>query len=76
MAAHADPHLRSWGIRVRDRLAEGIEHLVIDAVAPAVRGTAIVSVLLTDGSGPVFAPHPEGSLRELAFQAAFHAEAE
>jgi hypothetical protein len=100
--------LRHW--RVRHRLADGLEALVIDAVAPPheagatvpvqrtavlaaqhdllrlaralrsepappVRGIAMVSILLTDGSGPVFAPHPIVTLAELAFQAAFHAEA-
>ncbi len=100
--------LQHW--RVRHRLADGLERLVIDAVAPPqeagtavpvereavlaaqhdllrlvrvlrsepappVRGIAMVSILLTDGSGPVFAPHPVGTLAELAFQAAFHAEA-
>ena len=101
--------LQHW--RVRHRLADGLERLVIDAVAPPhesgaavtvqreavlaaqhdllrlvralrsepsppVRSIAMVSVLLTDGSGPVFAPHPVGTLVELAFQAAFHAEAD
>ena len=42
---------------------------------PPVRGIAAVSLLLTDGTGPVFAPHPHGALSEAAFQAAFHAEA-
>jgi hypothetical protein len=55
------------GRRVRERLAHGLE--------PAVRCVAAVSLLLTDGSGPVFAPDPHGTLREAAFQAAFHAEA-
>jgi hypothetical protein len=32
--------------------------------------------LLTDGSGPIFVPHPVGTLVELAFQAAFLAEAD
>jgi hypothetical protein len=45
------------------------------APAPPVRGISMVSILLTDGSGPLFAPHPIGTLVELAFQAAFHAEA-
>ena len=42
---------------------------------PPVRAIATVSVLLTDGSGPVFRPHPAGTLAEIAFQAAFQAEA-
>jgi hypothetical protein len=43
--------------------------------APSVRAIAAVSQLLTDGTGPVFAPHPHGTLSEAASQAAFHAEA-
>lgn len=42
---------------------------------PAVRATAAASLLVTDGSGPIFSPHPAGTLRTVAFQAAFHAEA-
>jgi hypothetical protein len=41
----------------------------------AVRGIAEVSLLLTDGSGPLFNEHPAGTLREAAFRAAFHLEA-
>jgi hypothetical protein len=98
------------GRRVRQRLADGLERVVVDAVAPAhdpgaavpvqrdevlaaqhdlmrlvralrsdlapsVRSIAAVSLLLTDGAGPVFAPQPPGTLSEAAFQAAFHAEA-
>jgi hypothetical protein len=98
------------GRRVRQRLADGLENVVVEAIAPpyghsasipvqrnavlaaehdlvrlvralrsdqapAVRGIAAVSLLLTDGTGPVFAPHPPGTLSEAAFQAAFHAEA-
>jgi hypothetical protein len=44
--------------------------------ADPVRAAATASLLLTDGTGPVFAPHPPGTLREIAFQAAFHAEAD
>ena len=33
-------------------------------------------VLLTDGAGPLFAPHPSGTLRGAAFQPAFHVEAD
>ena len=40
-----------------------------------VRGIAEVSLLLTDGSGPLFTEHPAGTLREAAFRAAFHLEA-
>jgi hypothetical protein len=107
LARHAQVP-RSW--RVRHRLADGLEHALVEAVAPrreraaaapveraavlsaqddllrlvralrsepgpAVHGIAAVSLLLTDGGGPVFAPHPPGALREAAFQAAFHAEA-
>ena len=43
--------------------------------AAGVRGVATASLLQTDGTGPVFAPHPSGTLREAASQAAFHAEA-
>lgn len=43
---------------------------------PPVRAIAVASVLLTDGTGPVFAPYPHGTLAEVAFQAAFHAEAD
>jgi hypothetical protein len=101
--------LQHW--RVRHRLADGLERVVIDAVAAPresgptvpiqreavlaaqhdllrlvralrsepsapVRAIAIVSLLLTDGSGPIFVPHPVGTLVELAFQAAFLAEAD
>jgi hypothetical protein len=100
--------LRHW--RVRHRLADGLERVVVEAVAPPrdygaaapvqrdevlaaqpdllrvvralrsepappLRTIAIVSVLLTDGAGPVFAPHAHGTLAEIAFQAAFLAEA-
>jgi hypothetical protein len=44
--------------------------------AAPVCAAATASLLLSDGSGPVFAPHPHGTLREIAFQAAFHAEAD
>jgi hypothetical protein len=44
--------------------------------APPVRVIAAVSLLLTDGAGPMFAPHPHGTLTEAAFQAAFLAEAD
>jgi hypothetical protein len=114
-SAHARPELerraevlRGW--RVRHRLADGLENVLIEAVAPSrgqtsavpvqraevraaqpellrlvaalraepgppVRVVAAVSLLLTDGTGPVFAAHPHGTLAEAAFQAAFHAEA-
>jgi hypothetical protein len=100
--------LRGW--RVRHHLADSLEQVIVEAVAPPrergaaipvqreevlaaqrdllrlvaalrseppapVRGIAAVSVLLTDGTGPVYAPHPHGTLREAAFRAAFHAEA-
>ena len=39
------------------------------------RGIAEVSLLLTDGAGPLFTEHPAGTLREAAFRAAFHLEA-
>jgi hypothetical protein len=42
---------------------------------PPVRAIAAASLLLTDGAGPLFSEHPPGTLREAAFQAAFHAEA-
>jgi hypothetical protein len=42
---------------------------------PNPRATATASILLTDGTGPLFNPHPRGTLREIAFQAAFRAEA-
>jgi hypothetical protein len=42
---------------------------------PSVRAVAMASVLLTDGASPVFAPHPRGALRQLAFRAAYTAEA-
>jgi hypothetical protein len=41
-----------------------------------VRGIAAVSLLLTDGAGPLFAEHPTGTLREAALRAAFHLEAD
>jgi hypothetical protein len=100
--------LEGW--RVRHRLADGLERVVIEAIAPPyehgaavpvrreevltaqtdllrlaralraepgppLRAIAAVSLLLTDGAGPVFAEHPHGTLREAAFQAAFHGEA-
>ena len=40
-----------------------------------VRGIAEVSLLLTDGSGPLFTRRPAGTLREAALRAAFHLEA-
>lgn len=43
---------------------------------PSVRATAAASLLVTDGSSPVFSPHPPGTLRAAAFTAAFHAEAD
>ncbi|HEX5617383.1 MAG TPA: hypothetical protein VFX51_03135 [Solirubrobacteraceae bacterium] len=101
--------LRRW--RVQQHLADSLERVIAEAVAPThehgasvpvqrdevllaqrdllrlvqalrsdrpapVRGVAAVSALLTDGAGPLFAPHPSGTLREAAFQAAFHAEAD
>jgi hypothetical protein len=36
---------------------------------------AEVSLLLTDGAGPMFTQHPPGTLREAVFRAAFHVEA-
>jgi hypothetical protein len=100
--------LSAW--RTRHRLADGLERVLVEAVAPGhergasipiqrdqvlaaqrdlmrlvaalrsepgppVRTIAAVSLLLTDGTGPVFAPSPDGALREAAFQAAFYAEA-
>jgi hypothetical protein len=100
--------LRGW--RMRHRLADGLERVLIEAVAPGheqgaavpvqrdevlaaqrdlmrlvaalrsepappVRSIAAVSLLLTDGAGPLFAPYPRGSLGEVAFQTAFYAEA-
>jgi hypothetical protein len=97
--------------RVRQRLSDGLENAVVEAVAPPydhgaavpvqrdevlaaerdllrlaralrsepappVRGIAAVSLLLTDGAGPLFAPHAHGTLSELAFRAAFHVEAD
>ena len=43
--------------------------------APPVRGVAEASLLLTDGTGPVFNPRSSETLREAAFRAAFHLEA-
>jgi hypothetical protein len=43
--------------------------------APPVRAIAVASVLLADGTGPVFASYPHGTLAEAALQAAFLAEA-
>ena len=42
---------------------------------PSVRAAAAASLLVEDGTGPVFSPHPPGTLQAAAFQAAFHAEA-
>jgi hypothetical protein len=119
LAAGADPDkspelarrahvLSNW--RVRHGLADGLERVVVEAIAlphasgatvpvqhdevmaaqpdllrlvralrsepaPPLRCIAIVSLLLSDGAGPVFAPHSHGTLAEIAFQAAFLAEA-
>ena len=96
--------------RVRRRLADGLDAVLVEAVAPSrgqtaavpvqrqevllaqrdlsrlaralrsesapsVRAIAAASVLLTDGTGPVFASYPRGTLAEAALQAAFLAEA-
>jgi hypothetical protein len=53
------------------RLAAGLRAVP----RPSVRAAAAVSLLVEDGTGPVFSPHPPGTLQEAAFQAAFHAEA-
>jgi len=45
-----------------------------DEPAPDVRAIAEASVLVTDGGGPVFVPHPEGTLRRAALRAASRAE--
>jgi hypothetical protein len=101
--------LSHW--RVRHSLADSLERVVIEAIAPArdrgaavpvqraevvsaqpdllrlvaalrsepapsLRSIAAVSLLLADGAGPLFAPHPSGTLAEVAFQAAFLAEAD
>jgi hypothetical protein len=98
------------GWRTRHALADGLERVVMEAVAPPrhhgadvpvqreevlaaqdvllrlatalraepappVRAVAEASLLLIDGTGPVFSPYPPGALREAAFRAAFHAEA-
>jgi hypothetical protein len=42
---------------------------------PSVRAAAAAALLVEDGTGPVFSPHPPGTLQAAAFQAAFHAEA-
>jgi hypothetical protein len=42
---------------------------------PGVRGVAAAAMLLTDGGGPVFSPHPPGALREAAIRAAANVEA-
>src|SRR5262245_24139198 len=97
---HASPELERRAevlrrARVRRGLADGLEHVVIEAESlpfehgaaipvqrdevrtaehdllrlvralrsappPPVRGIAEASLLLTDGAGPVFAPHPHG----------------
>jgi hypothetical protein len=96
--------------RIRHHLADSLERLIVEAVAPQhehgaavpvqrdevlmaqadlirlvralrsepappLRCIAIVSLLLSDGAGPVSAPHPRGTLAEIAFRAAFLAEA-
>ena len=84
LAAGAEPSTRPElarraqllsGWRARHALADGLERVVADAVAPPVRSIAEASLLLIDGTGPVFNPHPPGTLSEAAFRAAFHAEA-
>jgi hypothetical protein len=53
------------------RIAEALR---AETTAP-VRSIAEVSLLLTDGAGPMFTQHPPGTLREAVFRAAFHVEA-
>jgi hypothetical protein len=100
--------LSRW--RVQHALADALERVVVDAIAPPrphgaaipvqreevlaaqrdllrlaaalravpgppVRATAAASLLVEDGSSPIFTPHPPGTLGAVAFQAAFHAEA-
>ena len=43
--------------------------------AVSVRAIATASLLLSDGAGPLFNPHPTETLSDIAFRAAFHAEA-
>jgi hypothetical protein len=106
LARRADV-LRGW--RVRHQLADSLEHVLMEALAPGrdngaavpvqrdavlaaqrdvlrlvralrsepaapVRAVATVSLLLTDGSGPLFVPYPQGTLGEVLFRAAFLAE--
>ena len=70
----AIPVARVEVLAARRDLLRAAEALRAEPPAP-VRGIAEVSLLLTDGAGPMFTEHPAGTLREAAFRAAFHLEA-
>jgi hypothetical protein len=69
----AVPVQREAVLDAQDDLLRLVAALRAEPAAP-VRGIAMASQLLTDGAGPVFAPHPRGALREAVFQAAFQTE--
>jgi hypothetical protein len=58
-------------------LASELARLLLGAPDPraALSGAAKRIADALEGHRPVFAPHPHGTLREAAFQAAFHVEA-
>jgi hypothetical protein len=70
----AIPVARDEVLAARDDLLRAARALRAEPRSNA-RGIAEVSLLLTDGAGPLFAAHPPGTLREVAFRAAFHLEA-
>jgi hypothetical protein len=70
----AAPVAREKVLAARRDLLRIAEALGAETTAP-VRSIAEVSLLLTDGAGPMFTQHPPGTLREAVFRAAFHVEA-
>jgi hypothetical protein len=69
VAVERDEVLAARGVLLR--VAEALR----DEPPGDVRGIAEVSLLLTDGTGPLFTRQAAGTLREAVFRAAFHLEA-
>jgi hypothetical protein len=56
--------------------AHATMHAVLTATRrPGIRGVGAASLLLTDGAGPVFTPHPPDALQDAAIRAAAAVEA-
>jgi hypothetical protein len=72
-AGHGIP--RSWGLLTRAVTCCASPRRFAPSPPAEARGIAEVSLLLTDGAGPLFTEHPAGTLRESSFRAAFHLEA-